>query len=224
MPSLQKLATLLATSTRETFLAELGGEAVLIRLDERGGKDEPAPWAFHSPPSAVGPPAGQSLPPREDESVDVESLRGALENTQKMKKPDVTSEVFRAVSADDETKTQALPAPALPVPPARGAASVHVVKLKDGKARVGRTAGVEIEIREMSLSRRHASLSSHPRDRGAMFIRDMGSQNGTRVNGKALEKDEDRKLRSGDVVAFGDVECLFLEAGELATHLPRLTD
>jgi hypothetical protein len=223
MPSIQKLATLAATSTRETFLAELGGQAVLVRLDERGGKDEPAPWAFHAPPGPSGPPA-QSHPPREDETVDVEDLRGALEHTQKMKKLDASSDVFSAAPPEEETKTQALPAPAMPVPAARGAASVHVVKLIDGKARVGRTSGVEIEIPEMSLSRRHAVLTSHLGDRGAVFVQDLRSRNGTRVNGKALGTDEERKLRSGDVLAFGDVECLYLEAGEFFSHLPRLTD
>lgn len=225
MASLQKLATKLATSTKDAFLTSLGGSCVLVRLDERGGKDEPAPWAFHAPVS--GPPV--SLPPREDESVDVETLRDTLdrdtrENTQKMKRPDVSSDVFKAASVDEETKTQALPAPAMPVPPAKGAASVHVVAFQDGLARVGRASAVEVVISEMSLSRRHADLTSHPADKGAVFIKDAGSQNGTRVNGKSLAKGEERKLRSGDVLAFGDVECLFLDAADLVTHLPRLTD
>lgn len=50
------------------------------------------------------------------------------------------------------------------------------------------------------VSRKHAELSL---DAGSLFIRDLGSTNGTFVNNSLLEKDEVRKLSDKDEVGLG---------------------
>lgn len=59
------------------------------------------------------------------------------------------------------------------------------------------------------VSRRHAQLECGAR---GVFLRDLGSTNGTAVGGRRLEQGELVRLRDGDVLNFGGVECRFLIA------------
>jgi hypothetical protein len=59
---------------------------------------------------------------------------------------------------------------------------------------------------ERSVSRRHAELGY---DSGTIVLRDVGSTNGTTVNGERLAHQVDRPLRDGDHVGFGGVEMTF---------------
>ncbi|MBL9037703.1 MAG: FHA domain-containing protein [Archangium sp.] len=77
-----------------------------------------------------------------------------------------------------------------------------------GTAVVGRVAGVEVQIEDDSVSRRHAELQV---EGGAVVVRDLGSANGTSVNGAVI--DGDVTLSPGDVVQFGVVELLFESSG-----------
>ena len=54
-------------------------------------------------------------------------------------------------------------------------------------------------VPEASVSRRHAELR---RDATRWLLRDLGSRNGTRVNG--LRVLEETEVRPGDRVSFGD--------------------
>lgn len=65
---------------------------------------------------------------------------------------------------------------------------------------VGRDAGCHIAFDSPVLSRRHARICW---DGSALRIQDLGSQNGTFVNGAAVT--EPRVLRSGDEITAGDV-------------------
>jgi hypothetical protein len=62
---------------------------------------------------------------------------------------------------------------------------------------VGRGVDCDITVDSEHVSRRHAHIVS--RDAG-LFIEDLGSTNGTFVNGKLIEKSP---LKPGDIVAFG---------------------
>jgi pSer/pThr/pTyr-binding forkhead associated (FHA) protein len=70
-----------------------------------------------------------------------------------------------------------------------------------GKVTVGRVAGVQVQIDDDSVSRRHAEVEATS---SGLVLRDLGSANGTLVNGSPAEGDV--ALRPGDIVQFGVVE------------------
>ncbi|MFC0041129.1 DUF1707 and FHA domain-containing protein [Actinomadura rayongensis] len=79
----------------------------------------------------------------------------------------------------------------------------------DGLARilVGRAPGCHLTLPDRTVSRLHAEIHRTP---GAEHwtVHDLGSMNGTRVNGRRLTGPA--RLRPGDEVAFG--ECRFIAA------------
>ena len=52
-----------------------------------------------------------------------------------------------------------------------------------------------------AVSHRHALLQLDPS--GALTLRDIGSSNGTRLNGAEITRAIDYPLKDGDVIAFG---------------------
>jgi hypothetical protein len=77
------------------------------------------------------------------------------------------------------------------------------VKLGEGAATIGRSADCTVHLTDTSVSRRHAEL----RPSGSSWaVADLGSTNGTRVNGAAAS---DRPLRDGDTITVGDVQLRF---------------
>ena len=73
-----------------------------------------------------------------------------------------------------------------------------------GKVTVGRVPGVDIQLEDDSVSRRHAELEVRGRE---VLLRDLGSANGTAVNGSPVG--EDQVLKSGDIIQFGVVEMTY---------------
>ncbi|MBI5496415.1 MAG: FHA domain-containing protein [Deltaproteobacteria bacterium] len=144
----------------------------LVRLDERGGRDDATPWVFAKPGAAKAPP-GRLLQP----------VAGFM------------ARVFEVVKTS-------------------GSGARHVVAL-------GRAADNDIVIEERSISKAHARLKRTAA--GEWEVEDAGSRNGTRVNGTRVALDTARALRSGDVVNFGDVSCLFISSRDLFEQLPTLT-
>ncbi|HEU0037149.1 MAG TPA: sigma 54-interacting transcriptional regulator [Kofleriaceae bacterium] len=71
---------------------------------------------------------------------------------------------------------------------------------RSGAIVIGRASEVELQLNHASVSRRHATIRI---DDDAMRIADLGSHNGTRVNGELVQ--ESRALASGDVASVGDV-------------------
>ncbi len=188
----ERYAQARAAYDKKQFLEALPGVAVLVRLDERGGEDEPAPWAFHG--------SGLPLPvdvPSSDEDVFL----------------DRTKEVIPPEATDASTLTG--PTFKLSVPAARGRATLHVVPA-GREAVIGRDKAADVCVAERSVSKRHAKLLE---EGGAFTLVDLGSQNGVSVNGN---KGARLRLTSGDVVELGDVSLLFLDAAELWDGLSRL--
>jgi predicted component of type VI protein secretion system len=72
-------------------------------------------------------------------------------------------------------------------------------RLADG-ATIGR-AGADVKLSDPDVSRSHAVVRLHG---GSVAIEDVGSTNGTFVNGSRV--DGVTELRDGDVVRFGSVE------------------
>ncbi|MBS2030887.1 MAG: FHA domain-containing protein [Deltaproteobacteria bacterium] len=64
---------------------------------------------------------------------------------------------------------------------------------------IGRTAENDLVLTEAGVSRRHVKIRE---DGGQFFVEDLGSANGTKVNGNPVTEDE---LRDGDSVQVGPV-------------------
>ncbi|WP_309113946.1 FHA domain-containing protein [Saccharothrix sp.] len=75
------------------------------------------------------------------------------------------------------------------------------------RAVVGRAGGVDIRIPDRSVSSCHAAIV---RRGGRVVVEDLGSTNGTAVNGTTVSTA--RPLNNGDVIGFGGVELRFEEA------------
>jgi hypothetical protein len=65
---------------------------------------------------------------------------------------------------------------------------------------IGRAPDSDLHLADSSVSRRHAEV--RPAEGGYVVV-DLGSTNGTRVNGGAVKE---RALRDGDTIAVGDVQ------------------
>ena len=75
--------------------------------------------------------------------------------------------------------------------------------LQDEKITVGRLADNSLQIDDGSVSSRHAEIEM---DAGIFHLHDLGSTNGTFVNGEQVT---DAVMRHGDEVRFGLVETVF---------------
>jgi serine phosphatase RsbU (regulator of sigma subunit) len=87
---------------------------------------------------------------------------------------------------------------------------------------IGRTGKADIAIDDHSVSRRHARLF---RDGAAWFIEDLGSRNGTLLNGKALS--DPAEARPGDTIRIGDTQLRVRSVGKAEREFaspPPITD
>ena len=81
--------------------------------------------------------------------------------------------------------------------------------IRPGANRVGRTGDVAIE--DPRVSRQHAVVTS---DQGRISIQDIGSTNGTEVNGQKLAPNTPTPLEPGDKVSLGGVVLSLAHPGE----------
>ncbi len=121
-----------------------------------------------------------------------------------------------------------IPAQQAPVPPQRPAGDLaphlramagntglyQVAKMPSapvgsGQLSIGRTPDNDIALGDMLVSRRHARLLTGP---GGLVIEDLGSANGTQVNGRRIAGPT--PLREGDLVTIGNSD-LIVENGRL---------
>ena len=85
--------------------------------------------------------------------------------------------------------------------------SAQVVSLPErGAVVVGRGDDADIRVDASTVSRRHTQLSVGP---GVVTVTDLGSQNGTRVNGERIGAT--RPLAYGDILSLGEVTAVFSE-------------
>ena len=78
---------------------------------------------------------------------------------------------------------------------------------------VGRKDSSDLSLRSQMISQRHARLFERG---GKLWVDDLGSTNGTFVNGKQV--DGEHELREGDVIQFADVELRLLLGLADGTH------
>ena len=82
----------------------------------------------------------------------------------------------------------------------RGRSETTTLKLMDGVNSIGRHDDCLIRIRSAQVSRRHCELFE---DKGKLMVKDLGSSNGTFVNGKRVLGQQ--PLKAGDVLSIGGV-------------------
>jgi len=88
----------------------------------------------------------------------------------------------------------------------RGPDQALLIPLGDGAFHVGRGLVADLQLDDMSVSRRHAIIVQ--RDSGARILDDR-SLNGTFVNGRRIDSAD---LRSGDLITMGRFDLCYLDA------------
>ncbi len=85
---------------------------------------------------------------------------------------------------------------------------------------IGRTDANDLTLSDVSISRQHARLKMV--DDGAYILTDLGSSNGTWINGKRMKPESTSKVWHGDHIQFGNVDCLLLNPrGQASAHRPQ---
>lgn len=84
----------------------------------------------------------------------------------------------------------------------RGPMQGHAFDLKDQATSVGRAVENDIQIDDPSVSRYHAKITRQGDD---LFIEDLKSQNGTLIDGKAIDPFETVRLPKGISIALGNI-------------------
>jgi pSer/pThr/pTyr-binding forkhead associated (FHA) protein len=90
-----------------------------------------------------------------------------------------------------------------------------VVPVSRGEISIGRMEGNTIRLMERNVSRRHARLL---RESGAVFIEDLNSFNGVKINGERIDKR--LEVKEGDLVEIGDYH-LALQSVEVEDEAPN---
>jgi predicted component of type VI protein secretion system len=91
---------------------------------------------------------------------------------------------------------------------ARGEQAGQAFDLRGPDLLVGRGAGSDVTLRGQGISREHARLRwGAPAGEGApgWYVIDLGTTNGTAVNGQRIPAHQPRRLSPGDRIAIGDV-------------------
>ncbi len=92
----------------------------------------------------------------------------------------------------------------------------RTVAVRDGLT-LGRVAGCDIVIDDTKASRRHARIVAQD---GVVEVEDLGSSNGTMLNGKPVQR---RVLRDGDEIQIGATRIVYL-AQAVAQKPPAKSD
>jgi pSer/pThr/pTyr-binding forkhead associated (FHA) protein len=79
-------------------------------------------------------------------------------------------------------------------------------ELSEDVVTIGRISENTIEIDDASVSSHHAVLTSQGKD---YVLKDLGSTNGTRLNGKTVAAEEAQQLQDGDTLAFGKIGAIY---------------
>ncbi|MGH3134112.1 MAG: FhaA domain-containing protein, partial [Gaiellaceae bacterium] len=111
--------------------------------------------------------------------------------------------IYRAPTPDPVPEVQE----AAPPPPERDVVTLTIGgrkhEISAPRVVLGRSRGCDVPVADVNVSRRHAELRQED---GAYWIVDLGSTNGTIVNGERVERE---RLRDGDTITLGATEIVF---------------
>jgi two-component system cell cycle response regulator len=94
----------------------------------------------------------------------------------------------------------------------RGTPQGHRYFITADQMIIGRDPSADISISDPSISRKHARVT---RTENVVTLEDLGSSNGTAVNGKKIEKGNVVTLSKEDLVKLGNSIVKYLPAGEI---------
>lgn len=81
----------------------------------------------------------------------------------------------------------------------------RIFPLDQEEVTIGRGLRNQLVLNDSSVSRNHARVFL---DESRFVLQDLGSTNGTTVNGELIEK---HLLQSGDIISIGEVTTLYVE-------------
>ncbi len=94
--------------------------------------------------------------------------------------------------------------------PRRGSAKLRIggrtELLGSGGATLGRSREADIVLDDTNVSRKHAEVRPSG---GSWTVRDLGSTNGVKVNGRRLDPNRPQSLKRGDVIELGTSRATF---------------
>lgn len=100
----------------------------------------------------------------------------------------------------------------------RGTPIGHKILLSGTEMVIGRDDTADITISDQSISRKHARITRVKKgETETVSVTDLGSSNGTFVNGKQLKAKETTELHKEDVLKVGNTSLKFLPAGSIET-------
>ena len=85
------------------------------------------------------------------------------------------------------------------------------IREHSGKVMIGRVQPNDVVINDFTISLRHACFEYHPHHQ-AFLLTDLGSTNGTRVEGRRLPPHQQVVIRSHSLIEFGRIKVRFLTA------------
>jgi pSer/pThr/pTyr-binding forkhead associated (FHA) protein len=101
----------------------------------------------------------------------------------------------------------------------RGRSATTALKLGDGVTTAGRHDDCQLRIKSSEVSRRHCQFFEK---NGLLLVKDLGSSNGTMLNGKKIEGQ--RVLEPGDELTIGPVKLRVEKLGQPTTaKVPPVT-
>ena len=92
------------------------------------------------------------------------------------------------------------------------------VEVGDGPLRIGRAPENQVVLGDAYASGRHADIVTH---QGGRAVRDLGSTNGTRLNGRPLVAGDPHPLVDGDVVEIGESALTYRRSAAPVAETPR---
>jgi pSer/pThr/pTyr-binding forkhead associated (FHA) protein len=87
---------------------------------------------------------------------------------------------------------------------------------KAGPITLGRTDATDVTIEDKSVSKRHCELEPVA---GGMKLTDLGSTNGTSVDGNVLKANEPAVLKGGERIDLGNFELMYYTPDAFLTFL-----
>src|SRR4051794_40100757 len=97
----------------------------------------------------------------------------------------------------------------------QGRSVSNTIKLADGVTTIGRHDECQLRIKSSQVSRKHCEVFEK---KGILLVKDLGSSNGTIVNGKRIQGQ--RVLEPGDELTIGPVKLRVAKIGASSPSVP----